>query len=103
MSTAFQVEPRSDFVPFQPAALDIWGQKYQLKAKDGVVVDKSMDHSFQRVARALADIEQADQDLWYERFLWALRRGATPAGRIMSNSGALAHKPATSTINCTVS
>ncbi|HXH01040.1 MAG TPA: adenosylcobalamin-dependent ribonucleoside-diphosphate reductase, partial [Xanthomonadaceae bacterium] len=43
------------------------------------------------------------QKLWGERFLWALRRGAIPAGRITSNAGALAHKPATSTINCTVS
>ena len=40
---------------------------------------------------------------WYERFLWALRRGAIPAGRVTSNAGALEHKPATSTINCTVS
>jgi ribonucleoside-diphosphate reductase alpha chain len=39
----------------------------------------------------------------YERFLWALRHGAIPAGRIISNAGAQAHKPATSTINCTVS
>ena len=35
--------------------------------------------------------------------MWALRRGAIPAGRITSNAGALEHKPATSTINCTVS
>jgi len=40
---------------------------------------------------------------WNERFLWALRRGAIPAGRVTSNAGALEHKPATSTINCTVS
>ena len=40
---------------------------------------------------------------WYEQFLWALRKGAIPAGRITSNAGALEHKPATSTINCTVS
>jgi ribonucleoside-diphosphate reductase alpha chain len=32
-----------------------------------------------------------------------LRHGAIPAGRITSNAGALEHKPATSTINCTVS
>jgi ribonucleoside-diphosphate reductase alpha chain len=32
-----------------------------------------------------------------------LHRGAIPAGRIISNAGALAWKPATSTINCTVS
>jgi ribonucleoside-diphosphate reductase alpha chain len=34
---------------------------------------------------------------------WALRKGAIPAGRITSNAGAWEHKPATSTINCTVS
>ncbi|MBP9614934.1 MAG: adenosylcobalamin-dependent ribonucleoside-diphosphate reductase, partial [Thiopseudomonas sp.] len=39
----------------------------------------------------------------YEQFLWALYRGAIPAGRIISNAGATAYKPATSTINCTVS
>jgi ribonucleoside-diphosphate reductase alpha chain len=32
-----------------------------------------------------------------------LENGAIPAGRITSNAGALEHKPATSTINCTVS
>ena len=43
------------------------------------------------------------REQWYERFVWALRRGAIPAGRVTSNAGALEHKPATSTINCTVS
>ncbi|MBT7965051.1 MAG: adenosylcobalamin-dependent ribonucleoside-diphosphate reductase, partial [Porticoccaceae bacterium] len=38
-----------------------------------------------------------------ERFVWALQHGAIPAGRIISNAGARAYKPATSTINCTVS
>ncbi len=52
----------------------------------------------------LAGVEDAAvREQWNERFLWALRKGAIPAGRIMSNAGALAHKPATSTINCTVS
>jgi ribonucleoside-diphosphate reductase alpha chain len=57
------------------------------------------------VARALADVETTDEKRaeWHEKFLWALRRGAIPAGRITSNAGALEHKPATSTINCTVS
>ncbi len=63
-----------------------------------------MDDTYKRVARALADVEQpAVRDQWYERFLWALRNGAIPAGRITSNAGAEIHKPATSTINCTVS
>ncbi len=37
------------------------------------------------------------------RFCGRLRHGAIPAGRVTSNAGALEHKPATSTINCTVS
>ncbi|MDR9436404.1 MAG: LAGLIDADG family homing endonuclease, partial [Thiohalophilus sp.] len=92
-------------IPFQDASLDIWDKKYRLKSKDGQIIDQSMDETYQRVARALADVEddQEKQEYWYEQFLWALRQGAIPAGRITSNAGALEHKPATSTINCTVS
>src|SRR5450432_300052 len=92
-------------IPLQPASLDIWDKKYRLKTKQGEAVDASIDHTYQRVARALADAENTPekQKYWFERFLWALRRGAIPAGRITSNAGALEHKPATSTINCTVS
>ncbi|NOX09015.1 MAG: adenosylcobalamin-dependent ribonucleoside-diphosphate reductase [Gammaproteobacteria bacterium] len=92
-------------VPFQSASLDIWDKKYRLKAKNGDFVDQDMDGTYQRVAEALAEVELDDalRDHWQDRFLWALRHGAIPAGRIMSNAGALEHKPATSTINCTVS
>ena len=91
-------------IPMQTASLDIWDKKYRLKAKDGSIVDGDIDETYQRVARALADVEDEEKrEIWNERFLWALRHGAIPAGRIMSNAGALAHKPATSTINCTVS
>ncbi len=92
-------------IPFQPASLDIWDKKYRLKTKNGELIDQSIDETYQRVARALADVEdtQEKRDAWYDRFLWALRQGAIPAGRITSNAGALAYKPATSTINCTVS
>jgi ribonucleoside-diphosphate reductase alpha chain len=92
-------------IPMQPASQDIWDKKYRLKTKQGVPVDADIDHTYQRVARALAEAEGTPekQKYWYERFLWALRRGAIPAGRITSNAGALEHKPATSTINCTVS
>jgi len=63
-----------------------------------------MDDTYKRVARALADVEKPEvREHWYEQFLWALRRGAIPAGRVTSNAGAQEHKPATSTINCTVS
>ena len=92
-------------IPLQAASLDIWDSKYRLKKRDGIVVDCEMDGTFRRVARAIADVETTDElrALWHERFLWALRHGAIPAGRIVSNAGALEHKPATSTINCTVS
>ncbi|MBU6212543.1 MAG: adenosylcobalamin-dependent ribonucleoside-diphosphate reductase [Gammaproteobacteria bacterium] len=93
-----------DSIPFQEASLDIWDKKYRLVSKHGDPIDKSMDDTYRRVARALADVESPEQrEHWYERFLWALRRGAIPAGRITSNAGAQEHKPATSTINCTVS
>ena len=92
-------------IEMQPASYDIWDKKYRLKTKKGDPVDASIDHTYQRVAKALAEAEPTveKQKYWYERFLWALRRGAIPAGRITSNAGALEHKPATSTINCTVS
>jgi ribonucleoside-diphosphate reductase alpha chain len=90
-----------DGIPFQDASLDIWDKKYRLVSKLGEPIDKSMDDTYKR---ALADVEpEAQREHWNERFLWALRRGAIPAGRITSNAGALEHKPATSTINCTVS
>jgi len=92
-------------IPLQPASADIWERKYQLKTAGGEAVDKSIDDTYARVARALADIEATPEkrEEWYGKFLWALQHGAVPAGRIISNAGARQHKPATSTINCTVS
>ena len=105
MTTALKMDhgDASD-ISFQPASLDIWDTKYRLKAKDGTIIDGTIDDTYKRVARALADVEDdSKREYWYERFSWALRHGAIPAGRITSNAGALEHKPATSTINCTVS
>jgi ribonucleoside-diphosphate reductase alpha chain len=91
-------------IEFQPASLDIWDAKYRLVAKDGAKIDATIDDTYKRVAKALASVElESKQEQFFEEFLWALRSGAIPAGRIMSNAGALEHKPATSTINCTVS
>ncbi|MCX7086962.1 MAG: ribonucleoside-diphosphate reductase, adenosylcobalamin-dependent, partial [Methylococcales bacterium] len=92
-------------IPFQSASLDIWDTKYCLKTKDGEALDSCIDDTYKRVAKALSEVEKgkALQDKYYKEFLWALRQGVIPAGRIISNAGALAHKPATSTINCTVS
>jgi len=92
-------------IPLQAASRDIWDKKYRLKSKSGRVLDQAIDDTYKRIARALADAEETQEkrDQWYEEFLWALRHGAIPAGRIVSNAGAQDHKPATSTINCTVS
>lgn len=101
LSSAFSTA----LIQFQPASVDIWDSKYRLRDVDGIPLDQSMDDTFIRVAKALADVE-ADSDtraFWYGRFLWALRNGAVPAGRIMANAGAQQTKKATSTVNCTVS
>jgi len=92
-------------ISFQDASLDIWDKKYRLKAKSGDPVDKDIQGTYARVARALADVEENDdlRERWYAEFVWALKKGVIPAGRIVSNAGAREHKPATSTINCTVS
>ncbi|MGD8346306.1 MAG: adenosylcobalamin-dependent ribonucleoside-diphosphate reductase [Lysobacterales bacterium] len=92
-------------IALQDASYDIWDKKYRLKAKNGEIIDQTLDDTYKRIARAIADVEESkkNQEKWYEEFLWALRRGAIPAGRITSNAGAQKHKPATSTINCTVS
>jgi ribonucleoside-diphosphate reductase alpha chain len=105
MKIAIKLDPMDvNSIPFQEASLDIWDKKYRLAAKDGTPIDRNMDDTYKRVARALADVEREEvREEWYEKFLWALRKGTIPAGRIISNAGALEHKPATSTINCTVS
>src|SRR5690554_6026717 len=91
-------------IALQAASEDIWAQKYRLTDKDGTPIDGDVDDTWKRVARSLAEVEAPEKrEYWHEQFLWALRNGAIPAGRIISNAGAQAYKPATSTINCTVS
>ncbi|AEG01076.1 adenosylcobalamin-dependent ribonucleoside-diphosphate reductase [Methylomonas methanica] len=99
------VTPNNAEIPLQSASLDIWDSKYRLKTKDGVAIDATIDDTYKRVAKALSEVEKTKslQEKQYKEFLWALRKGVIPAGRITSNAGALDHKPATSTINCTVS
>lgn len=98
-------ERADNALQLQETSVDIWDKKYRLKTKEGENVDETLNDTYRRVARALAEVEKTDElrKHWMERFTWALEQGAVPAGRITSNAGALEHKPATSTINCTVS
>ena len=44
MTTALKMAPNSVHdIPFQPASLDIWDNKYRLKAKDGSQYEVSSD------------------------------------------------------------
>ena len=96
--------PEEVSIPVQPVSLDIWDKKYRLKSKKGDFIDKNVDDTYLRVAKALSEVENKEvREHWGAKFVWALQNGAIPAGRITSNAGALEHKPATSTINCTVS
>lgn len=91
-------------LPLQHVSVDTWDAKYRLKDDSNRPVDITIEDTYRRVAKALAAVEEeSEQHFWEERFLWALNKGATPAGRIVSNAGADSYKPATSTINCTVS
>ena len=99
-----KVEPLISPLPMQEPSLDIWQTKYQLKTKNGDAVDQDINATYERVATALSAVESdAKRDQVHDDFIWALEHGVIPAGRIMSNAGAGEHKPATSTINCTVS
>ncbi|MEO5350758.1 MAG: hypothetical protein H7836_14105 [Magnetococcus sp. YQC-3] len=90
-------------VELQSVSAEVCENKYLLKDKQGNLLEYSIDDIFKRVARKLSSLEPKDQDYWYDEFLWAMRNGAIPAGRILSNAGAEEYKANTSTINCTVS
>jgi ribonucleoside-diphosphate reductase alpha chain len=60
-TTAFKLEPMDvNSISFQEASLDIWDKKYRLTAKNGEPIDRTMDDTYKRVARALADVEREE-------------------------------------------
>ncbi|WP_075185185.1 adenosylcobalamin-dependent ribonucleoside-diphosphate reductase [Teredinibacter haidensis] len=103
LSDSLEKQQESVHPALQAASEDIWDKKYRLKDAHGESVDADIHATHLRVAKALADQEPKQKKHWQEQFLWALENGAIPAGRIISNAGASKYKPATSTINCTVS
>ena len=70
-----------------PIAEQIWDMKYRLKAADGTAIDGTVEDTWRRIARALAEVE-ADPALWEEEFYKALEDFKfLPAGRITAGAG----------------
>ncbi len=68
-------------------AEQIWDMKYRLKAADGVPLDQSVEDTWRRIARAVAEVE-AEPGVWEERFYGALEGFKfLPAGRITAGAG----------------
>lgn len=91
-----------DIIPLQSTSHDIWKQKYRLVDSSQVIIDNDVDDSYLRTAVALASSEN-DPEYWTEKFMYIMKTGATPAGRILSNAGSEQYKPKVSLINCTLS
>src|SRR5262249_6748430 len=68
-------------------AQQIWDMKYRLKSLDGAPVDKTIEDTWRRVARALAEPEK-DRQTWSTRFYEAMAGFKfLPAGRILAGAG----------------
>ena len=66
----------------------IWDMKYRLKGQDGAPVDRTIDDTWRRVAKALAAVER-EPAVWEERFFEAQQDFRfMPAGRILAGAGA---------------
>jgi len=70
-----------------PISEAIWDMKYRFKAPDGTPHDATVEDSWRRVARALAEVEE-DADHWEKVFYAALENFKyLPAGRIAAGAG----------------
>ena len=70
-----------------PISAQIWDAKYRLKTPDGLPIDVTIEDTWRRVARALAEAEERPAD-WEQAFYHALADFRfLPAGRILSGAG----------------
>ena len=70
-----------------PIAEQVWDMKYRLKEADGTPIDRSVEDSWRRIARALAEVED-DKASWEDTFYSALEDFKfLPAGRITAGAG----------------
>lgn len=72
-----------------PIAEQIWDMKYRLKAHDGTPKDETVEDTWWRIARALAEAEAPEtQEHWAQQFYGALEDFKfLPAGRIVAGAG----------------
>ncbi|SHG86958.1 adenosylcobalamin-dependent ribonucleoside-diphosphate reductase [Marivita hallyeonensis] len=70
-----------------PIAEQIWDMKYRLKEADGTPLDVSVEDTWRRIARSLAEVEK-EPEVWADRFYTALEDFKyLPAGRITAGAG----------------
>ncbi|MFD1508197.1 adenosylcobalamin-dependent ribonucleoside-diphosphate reductase [Lacimonas salitolerans] len=70
-----------------PIAEQIWDMKYRFKEADGAPIDRSVEDTWRRIARSLAQVE-AQPDVWEDKFFHALEDFKyLPAGRITAGAG----------------
>jgi ribonucleoside-diphosphate reductase alpha chain len=85
--TASETRCESILDRMAPISAQIWDSKYRLKTETGAPIDQTVEDMWQRVARALADVEK-DPVQWEAPFYDALRDFRfIPAGRILSGAG----------------
>ena len=70
-----------------PIAEQIWDMKYRFKGADGTAKDVTVEDTWRRIARDLAQVE-SDADGWEDKFFGALEDFKyLPAGRITAGAG----------------
>src|SRR5262249_26957544 len=74
--------------PVAPISQQIWDMKYRLRGADGAPLDNTVEDTWRRVAKALAQVEPKDREHWAQRFYSALADYCfLPAGRILAGAG----------------
>jgi ribonucleoside-diphosphate reductase alpha chain len=70
-----------------PIAAQIWDMKYRFKEADGTPLDVTVEDTWRRIARALAEVEEQPK-VWEDKFYSALEDFKyLPAGRITAGAG----------------
>ena len=69
-SDSNQLESEENQIPFQSVSMDIWDKKYRLKSKQGTFVDNDIEDTYNRVAKALAEVEIPEKGIYGTKDLY---------------------------------